>query len=131
MYAFHYQKIIKTLYNSMTKYDITVILSKIQSAKTLYKIYSLISVQLLVDFKNKCEIGAFVEMWMGLETVIQSEVSQKEKNKYRIITHICGTQKNGTGEPVCKADIETQIQRTNVWTPRGESGVGGVVVVVG
>ena len=131
MYAFHYQKIIKTLYNSMTKYDITVILSKIQSAKTLYKIYSLISVQLLVDFENKCEIGAFVEMWMGLETVIQSEVSQKEKNKYRIITHICGTQKNGTGEPVCKADIETQIQRTNVWTPRGESGVGGVVVVVG
>ena len=26
-----------------------------------------------------------------LETVIQSEVSQKEKNKYRILTHICGT----------------------------------------
>ena len=23
--------------------------------------------------------------------VIQSEVSQKEKNKYRILTHICGT----------------------------------------
>ena len=25
------------------------------------------------------EIGSFVEMWMDLETVIQSEVSQKEK----------------------------------------------------
>ena len=25
------------------------------------------------------EIGSFVETWMGLETVIQSEVSQKEK----------------------------------------------------
>ena len=37
------------------------------------------------------EIGSFVEMWMDLETVIQSEVSQKEKNKYRILTHICGT----------------------------------------
>ena len=37
------------------------------------------------------EIGSFVEMWMNLETVIQSEVSQKEKNKYRILTHICGT----------------------------------------
>ena len=35
--------------------------------------------------------GSFVEMWMDLETVIQSEVSQKEKNKYRILTHICGT----------------------------------------
>ena len=32
----------------------------------------------------------FAGMWMDLETVIQSEVSQKEKNKYRILTHICG-----------------------------------------
>ena len=37
------------------------------------------------------EIGSFVEMWMDLETVIQNEVSQKEKNKYRTLTHICGT----------------------------------------
>ena len=26
-----------------------------------------------------------VELWMDLETIIQSEVSQKEKNKYRIL----------------------------------------------
>ena len=32
-----------------------------------------------------------VEAWMDLETVIQGEVSEKEKNKYRILTHICGT----------------------------------------
>ena len=37
------------------------------------------------------EIGSPVETWMDLETVIQSEVSQKEKNKYRILTHFCGT----------------------------------------
>ena len=37
------------------------------------------------------ETGSFVETWMHLETVIQSEASQKEKNKYRILTHICGT----------------------------------------
>ena len=36
------------------------------------------------------ETGSFVEMWMDLESVIQNEVSQKEKNKYRILTHICG-----------------------------------------
>ena len=30
------------------------------------------------------EIRSFVEMWIDLETVIQSEVSQKEKNKYHI-----------------------------------------------
>ena len=70
------------------------------------------------------EIGSFFETWMDLETVIQSEVSQKEKNKYRILTHIRGTQKNGTDELVWRADVETQMQRTNVWTPRGESGGG-------
>ena len=36
------------------------------------------------------EIEAFVETWMDLETVIQSEVSQKEKNKYSMLTHIYG-----------------------------------------
>ena len=36
------------------------------------------------------ETGSFVETWMDLETVIQSEVSQKEKNKYCILTYICG-----------------------------------------
>ena len=35
------------------------------------------------------EIGSFVETWMGLEIVIQSEVSQKEK-KNIALTHICG-----------------------------------------
>ena len=36
------------------------------------------------------EIGSFVETWMDLETVIQSEASWKEKNKYRMLTHIYG-----------------------------------------
>ena len=36
------------------------------------------------------EIGSFVETWMDLETVIQSEISQKEKNKYHMLTHIYG-----------------------------------------
>ena len=36
------------------------------------------------------ETGSFVETWVDLETVMQSEVSQKEKNKYLISMHICG-----------------------------------------
>ena len=36
------------------------------------------------------EIVPFTEMWMDLETVIQSEVRQKEKNEYHVLTHICG-----------------------------------------
>ena len=37
--------------------------------------------------RNKTELS--VVRWMDLESVIQSEVSQKEKNKYRMLTHIC------------------------------------------
>ena len=55
------------------------------------------------------DIGSFVETWMDLETVIQSEGSQKEKNKYRILTHICGAKKNGTDELVYRAEIEIQM----------------------
>ena len=36
------------------------------------------------------EIEFFVMRWMELESVTQSEVSQKEKNKYRILMHVCG-----------------------------------------
>ena len=36
--------------------------------------------------RNK--IGLLVVRWMNLESVIESEVSQKEKNKYRMLTHI-------------------------------------------
>ena len=63
----------------------------------------------------------FAATWMDLEIVILSEVSQKEKNKYRILTRICGIQKDGKDELVCRAEIDTQMQRTNIWTPRGES----------
>ena len=38
--------------------------------------------------KNK--IVLFVVRWMDLESVIQSEVSQKEKNKYHVLTRIYG-----------------------------------------
>ena len=37
---------------------------------------------------NKIEL--FVVRWMNLESVIESEVSQKEKNKYCMLTHIYG-----------------------------------------
>ena len=39
---------------------------------------------------NKNKIELFVMRWMNLESVIQSEVSQKEENKYRMLRHIYG-----------------------------------------
>ena len=43
---------------------------------------------LLSHKKNKIEL--FVVRWMDLESVLQREVSQKEKNKYHMLTHIYG-----------------------------------------
>ena len=39
--------------------------------------------------RNEIEL-LFVVRWVDLESVIQSEVSQKEKNKYHMLTHIYG-----------------------------------------
>ena len=36
------------------------------------------------------EMELFVVRWMKLESVIQSEVSQTEKKKYHMLTHIYG-----------------------------------------
>ena len=38
--------------------------------------------------RNKIEL--FVLRWMDLESIIHSEVSQKEKNNYHTLTHIYG-----------------------------------------
>ena len=62
--------------------------------------------------------------WMNLETVTLSEVSRKEENKYHTLTHICGIQKNGTDESIRKAGIETQPERTDLWTRGREERLG-------
>ena len=54
--------------------------------------------------------------WMNPEPFIRSEVSQKEKDKYRILTHIYGIQKNGTEEFTCRAAMEKQTQKIGLWT---------------
>ena len=51
---------------------------------------------------------------MKLDSVIQSEVSQKEKNKYCMLTHICRIQKNGTNELICRARIEAKNRHVSV-----------------
>ena len=54
--------------------------------------------------------------WMKLEPIIQSEVSQKEKHQYSILTHIYEIWKDGSDNPICKREKETQIYRTDFWT---------------
>ena len=54
--------------------------------KKLWYIYT-------VEYYSPIERNAFESVlmrWMNLEPIIQSEVSQKEKDKCRILTHIYG-----------------------------------------
>ena len=62
--------------------------------------------------------------WMKLEPIIQSEVSQKEKHQYSILTHIYGIYKDGNGDPVCKTAKETQMCRVEFWTLKERERVG-------
>ena len=64
-----------------------------------------------VHIHNGIKRNAFESIlmsWMNLEPIIQNEVSQKEKDKYDILTHTYGIQKYGIDEVICKARIETQ-----------------------
>ena len=45
---------------------------------------------------------------MNLEPIIQSEVSQKKKDKYRILMHIYEIWKNGTEEFIYRTALEKQ-----------------------
>ena len=59
--------------------------------------------------------------WMNLEPIIQSEVSQKEKDRYHILTHIYINQKKGAEEFIYKAAIGKKTQKIDLWTwERGE-----------
>ena len=51
--------------------------------------------------------------WMKMEPIIQSEVSQKEKHQYSILTHIYGIGKDDNDNPVCETAKETQMYRTD------------------
>ena len=57
--------------------------------------------------RNKFE--SVVVRQMNLQPLVQSKVSQKKKNKYHILMHMCGILKNGIDDLICKTEIETQM----------------------
>ena len=65
--------------------------------------------------------------WMKLEPIIQSEVSQKEKHQYSILTHIYGIQKDGNDHPVCETAKETQMYPLNTLLDSVGEGEGGMI----
>ena len=63
---------------------------------------------------------------MKLEPIIQTEVSQKDKDHYSILTHIYGIKRNGNDNPICKTEKETQMYKNRLLDSVGE-GKGGMV----
>ena len=57
---------------------------------------------------KKNEIMPFAATWMDLEIIILSEVSQTEKDKYHMISLICGILKKDTNEFIYKTKIDSQ-----------------------
>ena len=84
--------------------------------------------------------------WMDIEIITLSEVSQTEKDKYNMISLICGiffltslleyncftmvcqfllymeSLKNDTSELIFNREIDTQAQKTNLWLSKGKGG---------
>ena len=57
------------------------------------------------------------------QTLGDSEVSQKEKNKYSILMYLYGIQKNGVDESIFGEKMEMQRQRWDSWTQQGKERV--------
>ena len=66
----------------------------------------------MMEYYSAIKQNAFepvLKRWVKLEPIIQSEVSEKEKHQYSILTHIYGIQKDGNDGPICETAKETQI----------------------
>ena len=58
---------------------------------------------------KKYEIMPFAATWVNLETVILNEVSQKEKDKYHMVSFTWGIKKRkDTNELIYKTEIDPQ-----------------------
>ena len=77
--------------------------------------------------KNK--IMSFVAAWMELEILMLSEVSQKEKDKYQMLSLIWNL-KYDTDEFIYETESDPWTQRTDLWLPRGW-GWGGMELEFG
>ena len=56
---------------------------------------------------KKNEIMPFAATWMDIDIIKLSEVSQKEKNKYHMISHMWNL-KYDTNEPIYKTETDSQ-----------------------
>ena len=62
--------------------------------------------EVVVHIRNTFE--SVLVRWMNIEPIIQSEVSQKEKDKYHVLMHIHRIYKSCTEEFIYRATMEKQ-----------------------
>ena len=56
--------------------------------------------------------------WVDLEIIILSEVSQKEKDKYHVISLMTWNLIYGTNEPMYRKETNSWSWRTDLWLPK-------------
>ena len=86
--------------------------------KMLWYIYT-------IEYYSAIKRNAFESVlmrWMNLEPIIHNEVSQKEKEKYCILTHIYGISKNGSEEFNYRVAMEKHIKNRLMDTGTGRRG---------
>ena len=74
---------------------------------------------------KKNAVESVLTSWMKLEPIIQSDVSQKEKYQYGILTHIYGIQKDGNDDLMGRTTKETDVK--NRLLDSGGEGEGGMI----
>ena len=72
------------------------------------KLWYIYTMEYYSDVK-KNSFESVLMRWMKLEPIIQSEVTQKEKHQYSILTHTYGIWEDGKDDPVCKTGKKTQM----------------------
>ena len=75
---------------------------------------------------KKNEIGSFVQMWMDLETVIQSEVSQKEKQILYINAYMWSLEIRYRRTGLQGRNRDTDVENKRMDTKGGKRGRAGV-----
>ena len=74
---------------------------------------------------KKNEIIPFAATWMGLEIIILSELSQTEKDKYHMISLICGIYKMIQMNLFTKQKQTHKLQKQTYGFPKGKDGGEG------
>ena len=77
------------------------------AGEQIRKLWYIYTMEYYLGIKNNA-FDSVLMMWMTLEPIIQSEISQKEKDEYCLLMHIYGILNGGT-DPTCRTAKETQM----------------------